>query len=230
MLPRDTLTVLVGLEGIGKSSLAYSLALCVATGTAFLGRHTQQRRVLYFDSENSLPDCGQYVRQLWIGLQCPDVSVLNNHLRIEHFALSFGWQDVFKTVCHDWHPDLIIIDTANSCFSIKDENSNAEAADILSKIHKYRPPQSSVLLMKHEREPKEGAGKSVRGAKYWLSAVDQVIYLHRQPGRPLTEETLHKTRLVPAKHRAFGLETTIQITPERILGPLGKGLIFHTKA
>lgn len=229
-IPRDTITVLVGLEGIGKSSLSYALALAVSAGQPFLGRVTTQAKVLYFDNENSLPDCGEYLRQLWIGAGCPNVDTLAEHLRIEHFSLGSGWQGAFKRACVEWQPGLIVIDTANACFSIKDENSNAEAAEIIGFIHTARPPKASVLLMKHEREPKEGQGKSVRGAKYWLGAVDQVVYLHRQVGRPptsATNEVLHKTKLIPAKHRAYGLDEPILIAPEKYLTPLGKSLIFR---
>lgn len=238
-IPRDTVTTLVGLEGIGKSSLSYSLALSVSLGVPFLGRSTTQLKVLYFDSENSLPDFGEYLRQLWIGLGRPDTEVLDAHLQIEHFSLGLGWQKVFQHQCKQWQPGLVIVDTANACFSIKDENSNAEAAEIINFIQSSRPARASVILMKHEREPKEGMGKSVRGAKYWLGAVDQVVYLHRQVGRPVgptpvgtaerEEGRLHRTKLVPAKHRAYGLDEVINITPEQILTPFGKGLIFHSK-
>jgi len=224
-IPRDTITILVGLEGIGKSSLSYDLALAVATGRPFLGRSTTQLKVLYFDSENSLPDCGEYLRQLWIGAGCPDVGALKEHLRVEHFSLSHDWKKAFQKTCVEWQPGLVIVDTANACFSIKDENSNAEAAEVISFVQVTRPARASVILMKHEREPKEGVGKSVRGAKYWLGAVDQVVYLHRQPGRPA--ESYHRTKLVPAKHRAYGLDVAINISIEKLQTPSGKGLIFR---
>jgi RecA-family ATPase len=238
-IPRDTVTVLAGLEGTGKSSLSYSLALCVALGVPFLDRPTQRLRVLYYDNENSQPDCSQYLRRLWLGLGCPDPLALSQFLRIEHFSLSVGWQRTFETQCREWDPGLVIIDTSNSCFSIKDENSNAEAAEIISFIQGARPSKSSVILMKHEREPKEGAGRSVRGAKYWLGAVDQVVYLHRDTGRPSgptpvgTEaresERYHRTKLMPAKHRAFGLDEAIHIVPKISEGLSGKSLIFCTR-
>mgnify|MGYP001614943497 CR=1 FL=1 len=234
-IPRDTITVLIGLEGIGKSSLSYSLALAVATGTPFLGRPTQQLKVLYFDNENSHPDCSQYLRRLWIGMGCPDPAELDKFLQVEHFSLSVGWQKVFAAKCREWNPGLVIVDTANACVSIKDENSNAEAGEILSFVQIARPARASVILMKHEREPKDGMGKSVRGAKYWLGAVDQVVYLHRQQGRPSgttpigtdRPERMHRTKLIPAKHRAFGLDEPINITPKELDTPSGKGLIFH---
>ena len=235
-IPRDTITLLVGLEGIGKSSLSYCMALSIALGVPFLGRTTTPLKVLYFDNENSHPDCSQYMRRIWIGLGCPDPVEIGKALRVEHFSLSVGWQRTFAAVAKDWDPGVIIIDTANACFSIKDENSNAEAAEIISFLQAARPARASVVLMKHEREPKEGTGKSVRGAKYWLGAVDQVVYLHRQAGRPpgvtpigtqaRTETRLHRTKLVPAKHRAYGLDSPININPEELDTPYGKGLIF----
>jgi len=228
-IPRDTITILAGLEGIGKSSLSYYLALSVALGRPFLGLNTTRRKVLYFDNENSSPDMVGYLRSLWIGLGCPEPKVeLDPFLTLEHFTLGPHWQDTFGYVCKLQSPDLIIVDTANACFSIKDENSNAEAAEIIGFIQRARPARASVVLMKHEREPKEGMTKSVRGAKLWLGAVDQVVYLHRQPGRPSATDRYHRTRLVPAKHRAYGLDATINISVEELSSPAGKGLIFKS--
>ena len=223
-LPRDTITILAGLEGIGKSSLSYALALSVATGQSFLDRMTTQLRVLYFDSENSKPDFSEYLRQLWIGMGSPDPKALDEFLRIEHFSLAVDWQPRFKAACVAWNPGLVIIDTANSCFSVEDENSNAEAAEIVSFISQTRPARASVILMKHEREAKDGMGKSVRGAKYWLGAVDQVVYLNRVGGHPIPPYGLYRTKLTPAKKRAYGLDEAIVINPIMEQGPYGKSL------
>ncbi len=225
-IPQDTVIVLAGLEGTGKSVFSYAMALAVATGQPILGFSTTQLRVLYFDSENSRPDFGGYLRQLWLGMGAPDPREIDRHLRIEHFSLTVDWQQRFRAICAEWDPQFIIIDTANSCFSIADENSNAEAARIVAVINQARPVGSSVVLMKHEREPKEDRGRSVRGAKYWLGAVDQVVYFGRYGGHPIPPHGLWRTKLTPAKKREYGLETEVKITPHLDLTPLGKALIL----
>src|SRR4051812_33287745 len=54
LLPSQSLALLVGDSGLGKSPLAYQLAVCVASGMDFLGAHVKQSRVLYVDFENGL--------------------------------------------------------------------------------------------------------------------------------------------------------------------------------
>lgn len=223
-IPQDTVIVLAGLEGTGKSVFSYATALAVATGQPILGLPTTQLRVLYFDSENSRPDFGGYLRQLWLGMGAPNPKHIDEFLRIEHFSLTIDWQHRFASICAEWKPGLIIVDTANSCFSIVDENSNAEAAKIVSLVNQARPAESSVILMKHEREKKEGRDRSVRGAKYWLGAVDQVVYFSKAGGNPLPPYNLWRTKLTPAKKREYGLEHEIKITPNLEMGPLGKVL------
>lgn len=57
LLPAKSIAIMAGDSTIGKSPLVCQLALCVAAGVPFLGMKTNQGRVLYFDLENSLPDC-----------------------------------------------------------------------------------------------------------------------------------------------------------------------------
>jgi len=56
-LPQQSIAIAAGDSTIGKSALVCQLALCVAAGVPFLGMKTNPGTVLYFDLENSLPDC-----------------------------------------------------------------------------------------------------------------------------------------------------------------------------
>jgi len=54
LIPKRSISLVVGDSGIGKSPLLYQAALCVAAGIPFLGHQTSQGRVLYLDFENGL--------------------------------------------------------------------------------------------------------------------------------------------------------------------------------
>src|ERR1035438_4946944 len=56
MLAPGSVNLLVGDSGVGKSPLAYQLALAVACGTPFLDIPVRPGKVLYVDYENHLPD------------------------------------------------------------------------------------------------------------------------------------------------------------------------------
>src|SRR5438034_431799 len=80
MIPQQTLVILAGEAGAGKSYLMYSLAYAVVTGRPFLGHSTMPTRVLYFDEENAEPDFLQYNQWAWAALGCPPVTPLDESL------------------------------------------------------------------------------------------------------------------------------------------------------
>src|SRR4051794_20779618 len=51
LLLDDTLDVIVGAEGTGKSFLAIDMAMCVSHGLRYHGKRTEQRPVLYIAGE-----------------------------------------------------------------------------------------------------------------------------------------------------------------------------------
>lgn len=56
LIPQQSISIVVGDSGVGKSPLLYQAAISVAAGLPFLGRAVSQGRVLYLDFENGLGD------------------------------------------------------------------------------------------------------------------------------------------------------------------------------
>jgi len=71
LIPKRSLSIVVGDSGLGKSPLLYQAAMCVAHGIPFLGFPTVRARVLYLDYENGLQGVygltGQLAKHLGIG-------------------------------------------------------------------------------------------------------------------------------------------------------------------
>lgn len=218
VLARDTLVILAGEPGVGKSVLSYHLAFCVASGLPFLGHESQQTRVLYVDEENSLPDFKQYCCWVWRGLKCPSLPVLVEHLRIEHFSVGAHWGSMLLQAAHDYQPGLIILDTATTVMQIKDENDNAEASlaiRVLKKAQVAATNQTAALVLKHAKIHEDPSyHRTIRGAKTWLGQVDGTWFhqVHPSGGRP-RNDGLRQTVLIPDKIRAFGLRQSLCITP-----------------
>jgi ABC-type phosphonate transport system ATPase subunit len=63
VIPSHSVSVLVGDSGLGKSPLAFQLAMSVVFGTPFLGIPTRPGRVVYVDYENSLRDSYRLMEQ-----------------------------------------------------------------------------------------------------------------------------------------------------------------------
>lgn len=211
------MTILAGDPGVGKSVLSYSLALALASGTPFLGRPVEKRKVLYFDEENSEQDLRAYLHTLWLGMGQPDLATLNANLHIEHFGLAAAIRspyDLMKHYAGEFGPDLIVLDTATPICRIMDENSNSEASQAIRQLRLVRgaaSPHCTVLTLKHARRDDAG-NKNIRGAKGWLGEFDGVLYHTLSPGRK-PKTGWRSTRLESGKVRAHGLRHPIKIVP-----------------
>lgn len=220
LMCRAQMICLAGETGVGKSVLAYNLAVCVAGGLPFLGHATLSGPVIYFDEENSLPDMKEYIRWAWFGLGPPSqdiLKVVDASLKIMHFALPSGklrW-NFMGSLAHKFKPILIILDTATPVCDIIDENSNAEASQVIHRLRSIRNaggPDTTMLVLKHAKFTHEGGRRMVRGAKTWVAEFDAMIFHVAVPGRP-RKDGLRNTRLEPDKVRAFGLRSNQEIIP-----------------
>ncbi len=214
-----------GEAGAGKSSLCYTLAIAAATGQPCLSGCIpagEPKRVLYFDEENGPQDRLRYIRRAFHGLAKlnkaePDLNLLVTNLWCASDKLGeaeweqrlIEWVDYVK-------PHIIIFDTANPCFNVDDENSNAEAGKIVKKLRKISKRLNipiAIIILKHAKVRVDGNNRTLRGAKAWEGAVDGTVFQVKAPGRP-KKGGLSLTRLERGKLRAYGLEDRIYISPE----------------
>ena len=149
MLLQGTIVILTGDAGAGKSYVSYTLGLALACGLPLLGGvlpASDPKCVLYFDQENSDQDRRKYLRRSWIGLM-QQVSSTRTQDRLlgllhENFwprAFELGernWADVVRERAEQIRPDLIIFDTAITCFDIKKESENSEAKEICNELRR----------------------------------------------------------------------------------------------
>lgn len=218
LIPRGSLIALAGVPGVGKSFFMYTLALGLATGQRVVGFDPPHPcRVLYFDNENGRPDRDQYLRDIWKGLGRPSLELIKRNLWCEHFVLgSRHWIDVAAAHIEQRTPDLIVLDTTTPCCEIRDENDNAEASAVITRIRALQTlvkPTAACVAIKHAKVDRVSGQYTLRGAKAWEGSVDCIIYHVRNQGR--SSPGLAPTRLESGKHRAFGLDSTYYITPHR---------------
>jgi len=220
-IPAGTIVLVAGDAGVGKSVMNLSEGLHVALERPFLGATTVRHRVLYFDEENSRPDVGAYLQQLWIGMGQPDHVELADWFQIEHFSLGVpDWPKRMQAIAKEFQPGIIYVDTATSALAILEENDNSEAQRACQALrHLIRDTEShpAIKILKHAKYNSGGghkgqARRTIRGAKAWIGAVDQTMFHIRAQGAPL-KGGLHRTILVPDKRRAFGMRGNIRITP-----------------
>ena len=227
MLPQGTLVCMAGDSNVGKSYLGYLLAMALSTGLPTIGDLQLTgvaRRVLYFDDENSPLDRNKYLRRIWAGLKAqrggiePDVDRLVENFWPVHYELGGDdWAEVAAGWIDDIKPAVVMYDTANSTFGIKKEEDNGEASQCIRQLRELMhrtDPVHTVYVMKHSKIGKDAAGRrTMRGAKSWRNFADGVIFHVKGAGRP-KKSGLHLSRLERDKVRAYGLTSTVYITPE----------------
>jgi len=109
LIPKRSLSIVVGDSGLGKSPLLYQAALCVAHGIPFLGKPVIRGRVLYIDFENGLGNVDDLVSQLAIYLGVPADS--ENFLLFNFNDAPPNWKPSdLEDMVACFKPDWIIID------------------------------------------------------------------------------------------------------------------------
>src|ERR1035438_9164657 len=162
LIPPGAVSILVGDSGIGKTPLAYQLALSLAAGLPFLGLPAKPSKVLLVDFENSLRDAHWMLEQL------------RQHLRLDtypdHFLLwpahlaprdpSAPFRMVEKQLSRDGvspgvsqviralEPDLVIIDSLRS-FNPEMERDNAMAVWQIKSLREIAKGHGTALLLIH---------------------------------------------------------------------------------
>ena len=236
MYHKGQVILMAGEAGVGKSFLQYNLAMSLASGLPFLGLESRQTKVLYFDEENSRPDLQQYLRQIWRGLGCPSIPVLEQNLIIQHFTLASKGKDRYQgmiQIAAEVKPGLIVIDTATPVCGITNENDNGEASDAMKSLRAVKEssgPDTTLIVLKHikfSHDPTETT--TIRGAKAWLDMADAVIFHKLSVGKPRSDG-LRNCRLCPSKVRAYGLRSELAIVPSWCGEEGAMGVILNPRA
>lgn len=173
-LEADTLALVFGDPGCGKSFLAVDWACCIATGNAFQGHRVKHGPVIYLAGEGlnglarrrkawtirhqeTLDDTPLYVSKGPAAL-CDWESALEVQKAVDTIAEAEG------------SPALIIVDTLARNFGSGDENSTADMSVAIQTLDALRTHhQATVLLIHHTGH---GDKSRARGAMALKGALD----------------------------------------------------------
>lgn len=171
----ETLGLIFGDPGCGKSFLAVDIALSVATGTPFHGRPTRQGAVFFIAGEGHNGLARRFAA--WSkarNLPLEGVPLFKSE-RAAQFLDAASAQAVADAVAglaaHEGPPALIIIDTLARNFGAGDENNTKDMSEFVVAVDdlKARFPGCAVLIVHHSGHAEK---QRARGAMALKGALD----------------------------------------------------------
>jgi putative DNA primase/helicase len=178
ILPERSLAMLYAPRGIGKTLLALSIGLAVASGSSLLRWHApRQRRVLYVDGEMPLVSLQERLRAISTGL---GAVIPNDGFRIlaadsTENGLSIGSEEGQRAI----DPllsgvDLVIFDNLSTLCTTGSESASDAWVPMQNWLLRLRRQGIAVLLVHHA-----GTNGRQRGTSRREDALDTVIGLRR---------------------------------------------------
>lgn len=215
LLEEQSLVVIAGEPGCGKSFLATSLAVSLAAGKPWLDQEgftpARQYRVLYLSPEGYRSTLGR----LHENFQRRDIDPES-----VDFALSRGNLSQAKAEDYDeiieYAPDIIFVDTWARAIPGVDENSATQVGSIIAALDELRDILGcTVILVHHTAIDKD----RMRGTSALKGAVDTEILVrdHRHAQRGCITMTVDKHKNAPA----WSNEAELQISESPFIPGIG---------
>jgi len=172
---KDTVSLIYGKPGCGKSFLAIDIACCVATGTEYHGNKTEQGAVFYIAGEGY-----NGLRKRFRAWQDHyNTSIENAPLYVSERATEIYDKDhvvVLKKAITEREqecgqkPTLIIIDTLARNFGPGDENSTGDMSTFIKNVDTIRKQWCASIMIVHHVG--HGDDKRARGSSALKGALD----------------------------------------------------------
>ncbi len=169
LIPRESIILLHGKGGIGKTWLSMGLADRVSKGLPFAGLDTKQMPVIYIDYENSLP----MLKERAIVLNASEVLFWHsNTSKIKPSKFDSKDWEYYKQLPQG---SLLIIDTCRASHG-QDENSSKEMALIMNRLKELRDMGFTIILLHHTPKFDD---QQYKGSTVIFDQSDHVLSFHK---------------------------------------------------
>ncbi len=230
LLFEPSINLLVGDSGVGKTALALQLAICLAGGTAFLGRDIDRKhRVLYCDAESDPTSLTGIIANLSEFLDADQENVQKNLKVMQPYVLKeqrtslMNLAAAVETVANIWKPSLVVVDTMRIFWPLSIEKQS-EAVRMIGRMRRLsRDNGCSWLLIHHVRK---------------ASRSDKIAKATLEDGVTWFQEAAGSHAVVNSTDTRIGVEATKKENDKgvvrwagftRLTGPFGPSFLRRVK-
>ena len=208
LIPANTVTILGGDGGTGKSLLAAQLATAVALGLDWIGHPVQRGRALYLSAEDDRNELhrrffdiarsrfvtlGKFGNLTFRSLAGEGALLITETLETTPlFAELDAW-------IADARPSLVVLDTLADLHAVN-ENDRNKARHVIDTIRGLAiRHQTTIVLLAHPSLSGLTSGEGSSGSTAWNNSVRSRLYFHR-----VKEEVDPDIRILTTKKANYG--------------------------
>ena len=168
LIPKDSITLLFGKGGIGKTWLSMDMARSIASGTPFLGLSTVKTPVIFVDFENPLAVLNTRTQKLG---EADGVFFWRaNNDKIKAPKLDKSDYELYKQLPQG---AILIFDTLRASQD-KDENKSDEMGLIMGRLKELRDMGFTIILLHHTAK---NSDKIAKGSTAIVDLADHILGL-----------------------------------------------------
>jgi len=224
-IPRSSKTILAGLAGSYKTTLALNLAVCVRNGLPLFGRFScAQGRVLYLDRENSAQLTKFRIDKISRGVRGLQGGIVFQFPKERPNLADPRVREAYIRIIEQQKIDLVIFDSFLCFVNLRNENDNTEVRNLLEQVSEI-PARTgaAILFIDHAAKAspdklKAGIRVTPRGASAKADWADVVITIEER------EDEARKLRLIRFPKTRYNLPMPpllVEVGPNLVFVPSG---------
>ncbi|MBR9868290.1 MAG: AAA family ATPase [Oceanospirillales bacterium] len=170
-IPKQSVGMLYGPSGVGKSHVALDMAVKIANGIPWCDKDAQKGVVLIMAGEGQ----SGLKRRLQSIEKHNNISIDQNNLFVSERAIGVdtdkGFMDLVAAIeALEVTPDLIIVDTLSRHLMSSSENSNEDMAAVINRLEQLKQRYNTTILIVHHTG--KNANNGSRGASSIRANID----------------------------------------------------------
>ena len=171
VIPSNSIGMVFGASGSGKSHIVFSMAAMIANGVPWFDKETKQGNVLVMAGEGLRGLSSRFKaieKEHDLVIDQSNVHISNRGIGLD---TDNGYELVLQAIKDQGgSPDLIIIDTLSRHLERSVENSNDDMARFINRLEKIRMKHECTIIIVHHTG--KGENQSARGASALKGNVD----------------------------------------------------------